>query len=155
MGVTNEARLLSFKDPCHPRDIWNDKMKAGSIYILPFDNRKNIIKELWIKDASKRVEATYSSDGLIKEPDLWQIYRGQGDTLHKVLRNCGKGLFIPDPLEAFQMKDGWIDGCSLSLTETVVLWLSSRSPVSWSHDGCVLRSSKLNTSPCQEWSAWF
>lgn len=46
MGVTNEARLPSFKDPCHPRDIWNDKMKAGSIYILPFDNRKNIIKEL-------------------------------------------------------------------------------------------------------------
>lgn len=155
MGLTNEARLLSFKDPCHPHDIWNDKMKAGSIYILPFDNRKNIIKELWVKDASKSVEATYSSDGLIKEPDLWQIYRGQGDTLHKVLRNCGKGLFIPDPLEAFQMKDGWIDGCPLSLTETAVLWLSSRSPVSWSHDSCVLRSSKLNTSPWEEWSTWF
>lgn len=52
MGVTNEAPFLSFKDPCHPCDIWNDKIKGGSIYILPFDNLKNIIKELGVKDAA-------------------------------------------------------------------------------------------------------
>lgn len=115
MGVTNETRLLSFKDPCHPRDIWNDKMKAGSIYILPFDNCKNIIKELWVKDASKRVEATYSSDVLIKEPDLWQTYRGQGGHSPQGSEKLWKRTLNPRSSRGIS-NGGWLDRGLLPVT---------------------------------------
>lgn len=78
MGVTNEVLLLSFKDPCYPRDIWNDKIKEGSIYFLPFDSHKNIIKELLSSDASKGDATSHSSEALVKQSDLGQTFRGQG-----------------------------------------------------------------------------
>lgn len=89
-----EALLLSFKDPCPSCDIQNDKIKGDSIYFLPFDDYKNIIFEVQIKEASSQVKPTYcSSDILITEVPLGPNFRNRVQDLQRVLRNWQKKTF--------------------------------------------------------------
>ena len=63
------------------------KIKGAGIYFLPFDDYKNIVMEVQIKEASSEVKLTYCcSDMLIKEIHLGLNFTSQVQDLHRFMR---------------------------------------------------------------------